>query len=792
MSLTTIEFDDITDDRYGGKAAGLAQLRRLGLSVPVGFVIVDASAQEAFDEATERFSRMAATGATPVAVRSSAVGEDGDDQSFAGQYDTVLGVDSLEGFTEAVRTCTASVHSRRASSYSGKRSATMHVVVQQMVDARAAGVVFTADPASGRRDLMVIDAIPGLGEALVDGTASPDHIVLDSHGIPAVYEVGAVPVLSPDEIAEIRSAAVRAAQHWDRPMDLEWAIDRSGKLWWLQARPITTLPGDLNEMDSPLAGADHVYTRCNIGEMMPGAFCPLTASVSGYAIDYAMQMTQVVARAQPRYEKPWLQVGYFYGHMFLNLTEGTALSSGLLGNSLEQFSMSICGRVVDELQAQPPKPFARKLVNTVRLTTYALSAGPAIRRLGEQIAGFRIPDGADPQLVMRQLEAGVEQYCGITLTHVRSSSRAAVAANILESVLVRQAIENGRSEEDGRAEATRLMAGAAEVESALMLEELDSVVRTLAADEAATAEFLAGEPDHAVGALRAADSAGGRALRRFLDRHGHRGYRELCMRDPSWAEDPGGLGTMMQVMLRAALDPADRGPVHTQVEAPGSAAVRLLARLARGGARGREETKSKMALMAHALKLGYRHLGEVLAASGRLPDADLVFFFDRAELHRVVGAEGITGLVQRARKRREALAYQDSLEFDDVSVGRPAPLIARSQHAFTDDRIPGRPAGRGTVEGVVRVAKSIIEARDVQRGEILVAPVTDVGWTPYFTVIAALVTDIGSSVSHGAVVAREYGLPCVVNTLVATRVLRTGDRVRVDGDRGLVTRLGEP
>ncbi|MFI1460758.1 PEP/pyruvate-binding domain-containing protein [Nocardia carnea] len=791
MSVTTIEFDDVTDDRYGGKAAGLAQLRRLGLAVPVGFVVADVSGPGVVEAAAERFVRMAAAGATPVAVRSSAAGEDGDEQSFAGQYDTVLSVDSVDAFAAAVRTCAASVQSRRASSYSGRGSATMHVVVQQMVDARAAGVVFTADPTTGRRDLMVIDAVTGLGEALVDGTASPDHIVLDSRGVPAVHEVGEVPVLSPEEIADIRSAALRASEHWRRPMDLEWAIDRSGKLWWLQARPITTLPGDLNEMDSPLAGADHVYTRCNIGEMMPGAFCPLTASVSGYAIDYAMQMTQVVARAQPGYEKPWLQVGYFYGHMFLNLTEGTALSSGLLGNSLEQFSMSICGRVVDELQAKPPKPFARKLVNTVRLTTHALSAGPAIRGLGDRIAEFRIPAGDDPRLIMRQLESGVERYCDITLTHVRSSSRAAVAANILESVLMRQAVEKGRSEEEGRAEAARLMAGASEVESALMLEELDSVVRIVAADTAVAEEFLAKKPDDAVGELQAADSLGGRALRRFLGRHGHRGYRELCMRDPSWAEDPGGLGAMMQVMLRSALDPVDRGPVHARIDAPSSGIVGLLARLARGGARGREETKSKMASMAHALKLGYRHLGEVLAGSGRLPDADLVFFFDRGELHRVVGTEDISGLVQGALKRREALAFQESLEFDDVSVGRPEPLIVVPQQGITGGQISGRPAGRGTVEGVVRVAKSIVEAREVQRGEILVAPVTDVGWTPYFTVIAALVTDIGSSVSHGAVVAREYGLPCVVNTLVATRVLRTGERVRVDGDRGLVTRLDE-
>ncbi|WP_246830989.1 PEP-utilizing enzyme, partial [Dietzia sp. HMSC21D01] len=103
--------------------------------------------------------------------------------------------------------------------------------------------------------------------------------------------------------------------------------------------------------------------------------------------------------------------------------------------------------------------------------------------------------------------------------------------------------------------------------------------------------------------------------------------------------------------------------------------------------------------------------------------------------------------------------------------------------------IVGRPASRGTVEGAVRVARSIVDAREVRPGEVLVARVTDVGWTPYFTVIAALVTDIGSSVSHGAVVAREYGLPCVVNTIVATQTLRTGDRVRVDGDRGVVTRL---
>lgn len=784
-----LDLGDVVDDSFGGKALGLAELIRLGVPVPPGFVISHASTAQLSDAVIQRFSRMQTDGSTPVAVRSSAAGEDGADQSFAGQYDTVLGVDSVDDLAAAIARCVSSVSSERAASYNpaayNDSGATMHLVVQHMVDARAAGVVFTADPASGRRDLLIIDAVRGLGESLVDGSSSSDHHVVTHAGSSVSDEVGPQPALSPDEITRIREGALAAAQRWGRPLDLEWAIDQAGELWWLQARPITTLPGDLNEMDTPVTGPSHVYTRCNIGEMMPGAFCPLTASVSGHAIDYAMQMVQVAGGVQQQYEDRWPQVGYFYGHMFLNMTEGTALSSGILGNSREQFSLSICGRVVDELEAAPPKPFGRRLINTVRLSAFALSAGPAIRRMSTTIGKFPAFLSRDPKIVLAQLETGLEIYRDVTLTHVRSSSRSAVAANVLESNLIRRAVKAGASATDGSAEAIRLMTGA-DVESALMVQELNDVVQTLSRDAVATEEFLSAPPAEAVERLRADTSPNGKALREFLNHHGHRGYRELCMRDPSWADDPAGLGAMMQVMLRAPIQVArEKTPAE-----PESRTLRILARLAQGGARGREETKSRMAHVAHLLKRGYRHLGEVLAEQGRLPDADLIFFFDRHELAPLVSDDDIAALVSRARQRRDALAFQSALEFDDVSVGRPTPVI-RTATSPADGQIVGRPAGRGTVEGVVRVARSVVEARDLLPGEILVAPVTDVGWTPYFAVIAALVTDIGSSVSHGAVVAREYGLPCVVNTLVATRVLHTGDRVCVDGDRGLVTLLDQ-
>ncbi len=797
LTCELVELSDVVDARYGGKALGLAELAGAGFAVPAAFVIANADPDALPADLADRYARLVADGTVrTVAVRSSAAGEDGAESSFAGQYETVLGVGSYDELVDAVRRCVASTGSDRAAAYQAAAgiSGTMHLVVQEMVDARAAGVVFTADPTSARRDLAVVDAVAGLGEALVDGSTTSDHYEVDRAGRITDRQETAAPAITDDEVTAIAAGAREAEARWGRPLDLEWALDGAGRIRWLQARPITTLPGDLSAMDSVVSTADDVYTRCNVGEMMPGAFCPLTASVSGQAIEYAMQMVQVSGGFQKAYDEDrWLQMGYFSGHLFLNMTEGTALSSGILGNSLEQYSLSIAGRVVEELVPKPPKPFPRRLVNTVRLTTFALTAGPHIRRLDKKLAVFRTPSAPTPEALLAELDAAIELYNEATLTHVRSSSRSAVAANVLEDTVVKEAVKAGRTEDEGRAQASALMAGAADVESAVMLAQLDEVVSELAADEVAGSRFQELAPAEAVGSLVAGDGPTTQKFNDFLERHGHRGYRELCVRDPSWGDDPEGLGTIMQAMLRARLATGNASrPTQTVDDAELPRALRTLARMARAGARGREATKSRMVLVAHRLGRGYRLLGEQLAELGRLPDADLVFFLDRSELPAVVGTDDISELVAAAEARRTALPFQARLEFPDVSVGKPVPFRPQPPEGIEDGVIVGRPASSGVVEGSVRVATTIAEAQALQPGEVLVAPVTDVGWTPYFTLIAALVTDIGSSVSHGAVVAREYGLPCVVNTQGATRVLRTGDLVRVDGDRGTVTILSAP
>ena len=237
------EVDPTRPDLVGGKAAGLASLVRGGERVPSGFCITAPTQADAVDDAVRReiveaYRRL---GAGPVAVRSSATAEDLPHASFAGQHETVLDVRGADALIDAVERCWASLSSDRAVAY---REATpvggpvaMGVVVQRMVEPSAAGVLFTANPITGCRTEMVVDAVPGLGDAVVDGSVTADHYVLPQ-GRPVEGSGGC---LDPHRLAELRAAGERLQRLTGAPQDIEWAFDRDGLLWLLQSRAITTL-----------------------------------------------------------------------------------------------------------------------------------------------------------------------------------------------------------------------------------------------------------------------------------------------------------------------------------------------------------------------------------------------------------------------------------------------------------------------------------------------------------------------------------------------------------------------
>jgi pyruvate,water dikinase len=203
--------------------------------------------------------------------------------------------------------------------------------------------------------------------------------------------------------------------------------------------------------------------------------------------------------------------------------------------------------------------------------------------------------------------------------------------------------------------------------------------------------------------------------------------------------------------------------------------------IAHAAIRCREHTKSILVAVTTEFKHAYRALGAAMAVEGWLPDEDAVFFLTHDELGELLG--GRRELAALAASRRKVIDYQMPLHFPQVFRDRPEPSRLEPVEG-EDGALVGKPVSRGAVTGRARVVETLAEAAALEAGEILIAPITDVGWTPYFSLIAGLATDVGSAVSHGAVVAREYGLPAVVNLRVATSRFRTGDLVTLDGDRG--------
>lgn len=776
-----IPLEAIAGEAVGGKAEGLVRLLGYGFDVPAGFVVMGAASGNLPSDLDQHYTRI---GAGKVAVRSSAIGEDSGDASFAGQYETVLNVEGTEALRAAIEDCLGSLQNARAVAYrnekSGQSEVLMNIVVQQMVDARAAGVLFTVNPVNARRDQVVVDAVSGLGEALVSGHATPDHWLLARDG--SVFESdvhGDDPVLSDGELTLLLDGALRAEERYGAPLDMEWAVDQAGELRWLQARPITQLPADPNELDTDPDPND-VYTWCNIGEMMPGAVTPLSYSVTGRGIDIGMQRTYRRMGASIPPGEGVRYVGMFYGHLFINLTTLSELAASVAGSTKAQMCIALCGRDVEEVADPEPAHVLRRAINGARYFALLLAAAKHRRGLDSLRAALELPALGSAQELYSGIDENLPKLWKAYELHLLSSASSGALSPILLGILAK----GEEPSQEHHAEVAEMLAGAKDVESADIAEGIERVIDRLLENPTASEAFVSADPEAALGWLRSNDAASaGEEFGRYLDRHGHRAVRELELRQRGWAVDPAPLIASLQSGLRARLQHATPNRPEARREAPAATHpfLRRLLPLAHAAIRSREYTKSGLVAVTTAFKHAYRALGSSLADEGLLPDQDAVFFLTHQELGELVG--GRRELADLTVSRRRVVDYQMPLHFPQIFRNRPEPLHLEPIHG-EDGALIGKPVSRGTVTGRARVVETLEEAAALQAGEILIAPITDVGWTPYFSLIAGLATDVGSAVSHGAVVAREYGLPAVVNLGVATSRFQTGDLVTLDGDRG--------
>ena len=861
-------------ETVGGKAANLGEMARAGLPVPPGVCVTTEAyrmvAGATLDEIHDALENVAAgdvaaltalagraraallaaeipaavtTAVTvayaalgtdaPVAVRSSATAEDLPSASFAGQQDTYLNVVGAASVIDAVAHCWASLWTDRAVVYRATngidhRSVRLAVVIQHMIDAQVAGVLFTADPVTGRRRQAVIDASPGLGEAVVSGAVNPDHFVVDTAtgtiaerrigdkrvvvrgrpggGVEHVTAEHATPgaCLTDEQVRALAALGDRVEAHYGAPQDTEWAIDATGMLWLTQARPITTL----YPLTTSRPDGCRVYFCFSVAQGLNRPITPMglaafrmlgtsAAREFGFPVDDALAGPAVLVTPGER--------------LFVDFT-------GIIRSRVGRFFMP---RVLDYMEARSAVVM-RRLFDDPRLSVTQRSRRPFLRRVMRLAVRHHLPVRVvralvDPGTVHRDQAALPDQ-----LRRRLSLPDAATPAERLD--LVENALTN-----EIFPIAPRAMAPAASGFAMLALAgkiggarpgELETVLRGLPhnvttamdlqlwqlarrirQDAAATGLLLSTPPATLTdrwrdGSLPAVVRDG---LAEFLARYGERAVAEIDLGLPRWSDDPQHVLGVIANYLRLDDDRAAPDTVFASGTAQAEQAVRLLVdragpirrpvvRFALDRARRlagvREMPKYLLVVALGQVRAQLARVGEALAAEGRIASATDIFMLTTAEaragltgtdLHELVTARRHTYDAELRRRHVPRVLLADGTEPEATSVATDTP----------DGALVGTPASTGTITAVARVVLDPIGAH-LEPGEILVAPSTDPGWTPLFLTAGGLVMEMGGANSHGAVVAREYGIPAVVGLPDATTRIRTGDRITVDGAAGTV------
>ncbi len=865
----------------GGKAANLGELIGAGLPVPDGFCVTtdayrDLTTRAGLTDIVEELAGIAADDhdrsaelarrardrilsapmpahvadavtsayrelgeSAPVAVRSSATAEDLPLASFAGQQDTYLGIAGADAVLDAVHRCWASLWTDRAVVYRVRNridhaETRLAVVVQRMVDSAVAGVMFTVNPVTGRRGVTVIDAGPGLGEAVVSGAVNPDHFVLDS-GTGAVLEgrlgdkrlmvraragggTEVIPLpasntacVSDDQLRALVRLGTRVQEHYGQPQDTEWAIDRAGALWLTQARPVTTLfplPDGGSAEDGP-----RVYVCFSLAQGLTRPLTPMGLSAirvigSSVARLYGHPPADPVAGPPP--------VRDAAGRLFFDVTTIMRSAAG----------RAVFPRVLDVMEARSATVL-RGLFDDPRFSVVHHSWWPVVRRLARVAARFGMPlqvaqAVARPAAALHRLDrigAGLRTrpmppesatpaqrldfvvgLLGDAVVHVVPRVMPPAAAGFAMLWLAGRLL--GPDAQPG--DLATVLRGLPHNVTTEMDLELWSVATAIRADEDAAAA-VRGEPAaelaerYRTGQLPPVLQ---NELRDFLDRYGHRAVAEIDVGVPRWAEDPTHVLGVLGNYLR--LDDPDRAPdvVFARGAAEAESMISALTERARwrGRLRGRavglaldrarqlagvrELPKFDIVLVLAQARTELLRIGEDLAAGGLLARAEDVFFLDLTEVTAALDG----------RHRRDVVAGRRA-DYDREMGRRHVPRVLLSDGTepearsgilpAADGALLGTAASAGTVTGSARVVLDPTGAH-LAPGEILVAPSTDPGWTPLFLTAGGLVMEMGGANSHGAVVAREYGIPAVVGVPGATSLISTGQGLAVDGTHGVV------
>ena len=881
-----LAFDDpgASLEAAGGKGMNLARLARAGFPVPRGFIVqteayrtfvaahelqrkiqgairgLSAEDARGLEYASEKIRSAFSAGTmptevawpiraayeslkdTPVAVRSSATAEDLPDLAFAGQQDTYLNIIGETEVLKAVVHCWSSLWTARALSYRirndiAQEDAALAVILQEMVPSEVSGVLFTANPLTGLRSEVVIDATFGLGEALVSGQVEPDHYVVNSlsgeiaskavgdkklsirgkagGGVETIAEHASKrQALPDDQIRQLASLGQRVQKEYGAPQDIEWAFAHD-RLYLLQARAITSLFPVPEESFDPLK----VWISFGAVQGLVGPLTPLGRDTILHFAAGAARMFGWNLRHEEidvfgiAGERIWIKISDLMRH---------PIGNRVFAGALRIIEPSI-GQILRLLAADPRLGAGRgrlKLSSLQRLAHFFL---PILARAVHTLF--------DPEKARADFEAAIEdrlQSSQIAPADDRFGRLANILAFIRErvatafpfllpkfipvfgpSLAALNLLNEIAGENRGLAlEVTRGLPRNVTTEMDLALWDTAATLRADRAAAGAFRETPAGElaSQYLQGTLPAGAQT---AIAHFMFRYGMRGVGEIDLGQPRWREEPAPVMQTLKSYLQ--IDP-EHAPalLFAKGEQAAREAVEKLAAEARKGRAGwLKEKLVRAAARRIRLLMGARESPKFFAIR--------MMGIARQPLLEV-GREFVEA---RTIDRPGDLAFLKLAELDSLALNEPRDwraLIAERRAAFerearrrqvprvlvsdgrafyegigsetdTADMITGSPVSPGVVEGAVHVVFDPHQSQ-LAPGEILVCPGTDPAWTPLFMVAGGLITEVGGMMTHGSVVAREYGIPAVVGVHQATTRLRDGQRIRVDGTTGKIVILG--
>jgi pyruvate,water dikinase len=833
------------DAPLGGKARALAALQRAGFPVPPWLVVLPGDGELSAAEREELLRAVSelAPGREPVAVRSSASDEDGEQQSFAGQLDSFLFVPH-DRVPQRVADVRRSGDSERVRAYRREQGLPEAprppaVLVQRMIDADASGVAFSADPVTGQRGVAVVSAVLGLGTALVGGEADADtwrvgregkvlearlatkrtrHAASPGEGVreePVPEGHALPPALTDAQVAEVAELARRAAAYFGRPQDIEWAL-AGGKLYLLQSRPVTALEGRADP-----DGTLNIWDNSNIAESYNGVTTPLTFSFARRAYEEVYRQfcrllgvpAQAIEASAGVFRR---MLGLIHGTVYYNLLNWYRLIALLPGFKANRGFM--------EQMMGVKEPLPDDIASGVAATTWGQRLRDGLRLAGSMLAmawrhltlpwtvkrfhrrlnqalGTRRPD------LSRQRPDEIAAYYRSLERQMLPAWDAPLLNDFFAMIffgLLGKLCER--------------WCGDGALRNALLGGEGGMISAEPARRVEAMAALARGNPGVigalCSGSLAEAEAAAGPELRRqiaeYLDRFGDRCLEELKLESATLLDDPslllrsvGELARRPAPAVSASTAPGPREQAEARVaEALRWQPVRRMIfwwvlRNARARVQGRENLRFERTRLFGRVRLIFAELGRQLHALGVLDSPRDVFYLEAEEvLGYVEGTASTIDLRGLAGVRRaEFDAYRRMPRLPGRFETRG---IAYVGHAYETRGAVSAAAegeersGLGCCPGVVRGRARVItdpRGAEIHHGEVLVAERTDPGWVMLFPAASGLLVERGSLLSHSAIVAREMGLPAIVSIPGVTEWLRTGDEVEMDGAAGTVRRL---